>query len=1176
MPSHKIAFHLSHFSIRGSEIAVYDYAHYNEELLRNQSFIAVHAGFRDRKDYRGVSVHNEEIWKRFSSRFHIIEYTSKENLTTLLKEKDISIFYNLKSGENDGFVIDGVEGRRVKNVCHSIFTYTPSQKHGDVYIPISPAIVDKNVRDITPYVPHIVSPLPSTFDNIRQFLKISDEAIVFGRYGGEETFNIPFVHEAVIEIAEKNPNIYFVFVNTQLFTHPRNNIIFIEKLTNPVDKSIFINTCDAMLHGRKEGESFGLAIAEFSMAKKPIITWRHNRTFQKLRVGESNLVPTFQEIQRDFNMTIDVEHTHHIDVLGESGIYYSDKESLIQILQTFTKHQGEDRYTDTYSPQKVMSLFENYIINSSYSPSLETTIFDGQIYTHFSGDDLVKSFANDGWEPHVYSTIKSLLKQTDTFIDIGSNIGYHTIRIAPLISGGKVISIEPCKPIFDLLVHNVKLNNLKNVMCVSAGLSSGNKKMYIEDFSSDKTNFGDIRLLNSPLQNTREIQCSDLDYLLDGQKLSLGVIKIDVSGNEIDVIKGGIKTIMKYRPYIIIPLESKMFKSNSCSGLTYLMTVLDYSMIEIDSDYPCDHLCYPIEKKTLIEEMFKDRIVENKVNRVNDNRSLGIVTKIISEKLRVGESNLVPTFEKLSLNRPLRVKLMCNWTTGEELCKCWEKMSKGGGVWNNITVVSDDKDIDYYVIINKPLPGDKYIPSRTMVFRMEPDTSINSRWNDWYKSKREFMYFFDLEKYRNNSEWHLGLSYEKLQNDSIPKSKVISSVISSLYTMEGHQKRVDFVKFCQSKGMAIDVYGRDNLHNLKNHKGELPYHNKNDGILAYKYTFIAENCSLKNYFTEKIIDAILGECLCFYWGCPNIDSFIDPKAYILLDLNDMEKSYDIVCSAIKNDEWMKRLPYIMKEKEKIINHYSFFPRIEGYIQISNLDCKVVNLDRRNDRWTEFVKRAEEEDFIRYNRFSAVDGNILKSWNKVGESNPELLTIDSGVQNLFRNFSHRRPKRGEIGCCLSHLNIWKDVRRDTLVLEDDIRFCEGFNDRLSLVYRLLKESQPDFDILFIGYHVNKDVIRKNICDEFIESFTDIMKDGTREHPFGVHGGGTFGYILSPSGAKKLITGLSQNGFVYPVDYQMLLTMKTLNMKAFCCVSSLVESEMYEKNSVDTDIQKSDMI
>jgi GR25 family glycosyltransferase involved in LPS biosynthesis len=494
-------------------------------------------------------------------------------------------------------------------------------------------------------------------------------------------------------------------------------------------------------------------------------------------------------------------------------------------------------------------------------------------------------------------------------------------------------------------------------------------------------------------------------------------------------------------------------------------------------------------------------------------------------------------------------------------------MSKENCKWNDIQLTHEDDNIDYYVIINKPLPTDKYIPNKTIVFRMEPDTETSVRWNDWYKSKDEFMHFLDLSKYRNNSEWHLGLNYNQIKTINIEKTKTLSTVVSSLYNMEGHKKRIDFVKYLQSNDVDIDVYGRDNVFLLENHKGELPYHNKNNGILPYKYTFIAENCKLDNYFTEKIIDSIIGETLCFYWGCPNIEKFIDSKAFIRLDLDDFQQSLNVVQQAIENDEWSKRINIIKQEKEKIVNHYSFFPRIEGLIAISKLDCKVVNLNRRQDRWLKFQSEAKKVDFKNYKRFIAVDG--------------ENMIITSDTINMFRNFFNK-PKKGEVGCALSHYNIWKEIENDTLVLEDDIKFDSNFIDGLALVYRHILDIKLDYDVVFIGYHLNKDVMNSiTIQDiqnnkEIIVSMAEISKHKTTEHMFGYHGGGTFGYIISQKGAKKLLKSIEKRGFVWPVDYHMLLTTNstfendTVNM--YCVTNPLVFSDMYEKNkTVDTDIQ-----
>jgi len=410
--------------------------------------------------------------------------------------------------------------------------------------------------------------------------------------------------------------------------------------------------------------------------------------------------------------------------------------------------------------------------------------------------------------------------------------------------------------------------------------------------------------------------------------------------------------------------------------------------------------------------------------------------------------------------KKIRVKLMCNWMTNEEICRCWSKMSKGNCEWNNIKIVYDDIDIDYYVIINKPLPGEKYLPSKTMVFRMEPDTSTSLVWKDWYESEKEFMYFFNLENYRNNTEWHLGLDYNQLRNTQIVKTKTISSVVSSLYTMEGHKKRIDFLTYCQSHGLEIDIYGRDNKFQFKGYKGSLPYHNKNTGILPYKYTFIAENCSIPNYFTEKIIDAILGECLCFYWGCSNIDSFIDPRAFIKLELNNFESSLSILNSAINNREWERRLPYIKREKEKIISHYSFFPRIEGYIYISSLDCVVVC--DNDDEVNRFNNTANKEKFTRYKTVKSFDKSI------------PLIS-------------------------------------DLMVLDSKTELCNGFNDRLAMVYRRAKENMSDFDIVYMG---NTDSESINL----IPGKKDVFMN----------------FIISPKGQDKINRGIELISYISSIS------------------------------------------
>jgi hypothetical protein len=96
---------------------------------------------------------------------------------------------------------------------------------------------------------------------------------------------------------------------------------------------------------------------------------------------------------------------------------------------------------------------------------------------------------------------------------------------------------------------------------------------------------------------------------------------------------------------------------------------------------------------------------------------------------------------------------------------------------------------------------------------------------------------------------------------------------------------------------------------------------KNDGIFSYKYYFMAENNSEHNYITEKLWEPIICECLCFYWGAPNVSDYIDKRAYISLDLDNLEESYNIISKYFEErlskrggyEEFLQEKGYVVKQ-----------------------------------------------------------------------------------------------------------------------------------------------------------------------------------------------------------------------------------------------------------------------
>ena len=295
-----------------------------------------------------------------------------------------------------------------------------------------------------------------------------------------------------------------------------------------------------------------------------------------------------------------------------------------------------------------------------------------------------------------------------------------------------------------------------------------------------------------------------------------------------------------------------------------------------------------------------------------------------------------------------RIKMICNWTTSEQLCKEWSNMCESEFTWKNYELVwtNDKENIDYYVIINSPNVQENayFDPKKTIVFQMEPwveDENKNwgvKTWGQWAEPDPNHFLAVRGRKtnHCNNGFWQLELPLQTFYNSDMfinTKKNTISSICSSKYFDEGHIDRIDFLKFLEQKNdILLDIYNQDNIHGFTNYRGPVsPYLDKSKGLVPYKYYFMVENNYENNFITEKIWEPILCECLCFYYGAPNVTDYIDSRAIVVLDMKDFEKSYQIIKSAIEEDLWSQRIDIIRQEKKKILNELAFFPTIHKII-----------------------------------------------------------------------------------------------------------------------------------------------------------------------------------------------------------------------------------------------------
>jgi hypothetical protein len=312
----KIAFHDNQLCERGTTVALYDYAHHSERILGHTSVILYRRG--DRRNHPAVE-------RRFHERFRCVAYDAVEDIEDLVQREHVDAVYWITFGTRDAPRVSSCP-----NLVHSVFAHDP---HGERYAFVSEWMSRRFDRGI-PYVPHMID-LPPCHENLRASLGIPEDAVVLGRYGARDTFDLPFVHRAVERVARAKRDVYFLFANTDRFAAEHPRIIHLDVLSDPPAKATFINTCDAMLHARERGETFGLAVGEFSSLNKPVLTY-----------GRS-------------------PERSHLDILGDRAIQFADAGELRGLLHdvraVIGRHRDWNRY-GAFTPDRVMATFRDVFL----------------------------------------------------------------------------------------------------------------------------------------------------------------------------------------------------------------------------------------------------------------------------------------------------------------------------------------------------------------------------------------------------------------------------------------------------------------------------------------------------------------------------------------------------------------------------------------------------------------------------------------------------------------------------------------------------------------------------------------------------------------------------------------------------------------------------------------------
>jgi FkbM family methyltransferase len=196
------------------------------------------------------------------------------------------------------------------------------------------------------------------------------------------------------------------------------------------------------------------------------------------------------------------------------------------------------------------------------------------------------------WAEHELSILRTFISAGATVIDVGANIGTHTLPFSRWVKTGRVVAIEAQPAVCEILRLNCRRNGCTNVDVANA--ICGENRGHVEfrpDYASEE-NFGGISFANAA-SDTRfaifrwldrirgssatSVPVITLDDLCRNQRVSF--IKLDIEGMELDALRGGRELIRRCQPVISFEQNSTARLSETCDYLTGM----DYQMFWLET-----------------------------------------------------------------------------------------------------------------------------------------------------------------------------------------------------------------------------------------------------------------------------------------------------------------------------------------------------------------------------------------------------------------------------------------------------------------------------------------------------------------------------------------------------------------------------------------------------------------
>lgn len=190
------------------------------------------------------------------------------------------------------------------------------------------------------------------------------------------------------------------------------------------------------------------------------------------------------------------------------------------------------------------------------------------------------------YEPHMRLVVERLIRPGSTAVDVGANVGAHTLTFARLVGqSGTVLAFEPNPTTRATLARNVQANGLSNVAIYDVALGARSEVLPLRVPRCDTPEYANMGLaslvaLDTP-HDSLDVQVLALDDIVFQEEPGpIDLIKIDVQGGEFRVLEGMSRLLRAHRPALILEFEDWTWTKAGASigSLTELLDANGYQL----------------------------------------------------------------------------------------------------------------------------------------------------------------------------------------------------------------------------------------------------------------------------------------------------------------------------------------------------------------------------------------------------------------------------------------------------------------------------------------------------------------------------------------------------------------------------------------------------------------------